>query len=106
MAAVAEAGVVPVQVEILKNVKFTYLDSAYMFVPEPEETCRSFGPQTKAFIRKLGCWLKSTSDASSHQHLIQRISVAVQSGNAVSVRGSLPFVFQWETWKINFLYSS
>ena len=59
------------------------------------ETCGSFGPETKAFFREPGHCLRSvTSDEHSYQHLIHKISVAVQRVVTASLMGSLPFVFQ------------
>ena len=64
---------------MLKNNKYSHQYSAYIFVPVAVETCGSFGPQTKAFLKELGHHLRSvTSDVNSHQYLLQKISVAVQ----------------------------
>ena len=66
-----------------------WIRHVYMFVPVAVEACGSLGPQTKAFFKWWGCRLRSaSSDANSHQHLIQRISVTVR-GNMASVMGSL-----------------
>ena len=42
------------------------------------------------FLKDLaGCLRSNSGNALSFQHLIQRLSVAVQRGNAAAVRGSL-----------------
>ena len=51
------------------------------------------------FLRELGCRLKqATGEAKSFSYLRQRLSVAVQRGNAAAVMGALgdttsPFYF-------------
>ena len=54
LAAVSEAGAVVVQAEVLMNVMYAHLESAYMSVFVALATCGSYGPQTRAFFRELG----------------------------------------------------
>ena len=50
----------------------------------------AFGPETHSFFKKLGHRLyQATLDPSSHQNLLQEISVAVQKGDAAAVLDSL-----------------
>ena len=95
-AAVTEAGVVAVQAETLKNVKYSHPDLTYMFVPVAVEMCGSFVSQTKAFLNKLGHCLRSvTSDENSYQHLfLHRIFVAVQCGNMFLLTRYFSFCFR------------
>ena len=77
----------------------------------PTWTCscgdmRLFCPQTKAF-KELGHRLTSvTLDDSLHQYLLQKISVAVQWGNAASVVGSLPWASKMDDVEIWLLLCS
>ena len=49
-----------------------------------------FGPQAHAFLKELGRHLRDVSGAQlSYTYLLQRISVAIQRGNAVVVMGSM-----------------
>ena len=74
----------------LKSSKYAHLDSNYVFMPVAVETMGAFGQQSLSFVKDLGHRLKfATDDPNSLQYLIQRLSVAVQRGNAASVLGSL-----------------
>ena len=54
------------------------------------ETAGPFGPETFAFLKELGCRLKQvTGEAKSFSYLWQRLSVAVQRGNAAAVMGTM-----------------
>ena len=54
------------------------------------QSLSKFGPETEAFIKELGRRLRQvTGDERSHQHLVQRLSIALQRGNAASVLGTL-----------------
>ena len=54
------------------------------------ETCGSIGPKSRAFLGKLSKRLNMvTGEPKSHAFLMQRISVAIQVGNATSVIASL-----------------
>ena len=55
------------------------------------ETGGSIGPDSKTFLLDLGRRLSmATGEPRSYEFLLQRISVAIQMGNAASVLGSLP----------------
>ena len=54
-----------------------------------ETTSGDFGSETLKFLKELGYRLKQTSgECSTNSYLLQRLSVAVQRGNAASVMGS------------------
>ena len=60
------------------------------FVPVAIETTGVFGPEALQFLRELGHRLKSESgEAQSFYFLQQRISVAIQRGNAAAVLGTM-----------------
>ena len=74
-----------------KAKKYAHLDSMYLFQPVALETCGTIGPKSRDFLRELGQWLKMvTGEARSCTFLLQRISIAIQVGNAASVIASLP----------------
>ena len=71
--------------------KYAHLDRTYQFQPIAVETRGSIGPDSKAFLLDLGRRLSmATGEPRSYEFLLQRISVAIQMGNAASVLGSLP----------------
>ena len=48
------------------------------------------GPEALNFLQDLGKWLRrATGEAKSRHYLLQRLSVAVQRGNAVAVLASI-----------------
>ena len=77
--------------EGVKTSKYSHLDRVYNFQPIAFETCGSMGPSSEAFLRDLGRRLRmATGEPKSYTHLLQRLSVAIQVGNAASVMGTLP----------------
>ena len=69
--------------EAVKETKYSSLMQTFAFMPIATETLGTYGPQARRFIQELGNHLKiSTGDALALCHLRQRISVAVQRGNA------------------------
>ena len=85
--ATSEAGAVAAQAEQKKCEKYCHLDT---FVPVAIETSGAIGPTTRVFLRELGQRLgQVTGEARSYNYLLQRLSVAIQRGNAASVLGSV-----------------
>eukprot|EP00731_Ephydatia_muelleri_P000326 Em0001g326a len=64
---------------------------AYLKYPRVAiETSGVFGPKTTEFLKELGHRLRQVSgEANSFAYLTQRLSVAVQRGNAASVLGTI-----------------
>ena len=88
-AAVSEPGAMADKAEDNKVSKYCHLTS-YQFVPVAVETCGTFGPQAGDFFRELGRRVRrATLEPNAYEYFVQRISVAVQRGNAASVLGSL-----------------
>ena len=80
MAALAE--------ERKKNI-YAHLDPSHSFTPVAVETSGVVGPQSLAFLKDLGHRMRQeTGDERSLSYLLQRVSVAVQRGNAASVLGT------------------
>ena len=74
-----------------KATKYSHLDDVYLFQPIAMETTGTFGPDSLSFLKELGRRLRmATGEPQSGSFLIQRLSVAIQTGNSASVLGSLP----------------
>ena len=74
-----------------KAKKYAHLDSFYQFQQVAMETCGSIGPKSRALLREVSKRLRMvTGEPKSHAFLMQRISVAIQVGNATLVIASLP----------------
>ena len=88
-SAASGVGAVAAAAEERKKRKYSHLDQCHLFVPVAIETTGGFGPETMEFLQELGRHLQLVSaDHNSTSYLIQRLSVAVQRGNAASVLGS------------------
>ena len=91
LRASREPGGAAAYAEQQKVLKYIHLDRTYQFQPVAVETGGSIGPDSKSFLLDLGRRLKmATGEPRSYAFLLQRISVAIQTGNASSVLGSLP----------------
>ena len=86
--ATRAAGEVASAAEVRKLSKYQHLDCH--FVPIAIETLGSMGPRTLKFVKELGRKLRRVEDSplSYYTHLVQRLSVAVQWGNAASILGT------------------
>ena len=61
----------------------------YLFAPVVIETSGVFGKQTLSFLKDLACCIcKASREVQSFSYLLQRLAIAVQQGNAVSVLGT------------------
>ncbi len=84
-----EAGQAAKQAEILKCRKYEALARTFTFVPVAIETGGSVGPSASLLISQLGKKIKEkTGDPRESAYLRQRLSVAIQRGNAASVLGT------------------
>ena len=88
--AVTGPGVVATEAELHKIHKYSTMDRAtYIFQPIAIETLGAFGDSATNFILELGRRLKTVSnDTRAQMFLLQRLSVAVQRGNAACVLGT------------------
>ena len=74
-----------------KEHKYAALAATHIIIPVSLETFGAWHIDSLNFIRELGRRAAQiTGDQRETTFLLQRISVAVQRGNASSVRGSLP----------------
>ena len=86
------AGAAAVYAEGEKVKKYSNLDQGYFFQPVALENTGAVGPDSMSFLKELGHRIrKVTGEPQSFVFLTQRLSVAVQTGNAVSVLGTLGF---------------
>ena len=88
--AVSGAGFVATNAEGLKTKKYQSLVASYIFEPIAVETFGALGESATAFFKELGRRLAvNTGELRASQFLLQRLSVAVQRGNAASVMGTV-----------------
>ena len=88
--AASEVGAVAAMAEERKKAKYEHLDASHSFVPVAVETAGVFGPLTRAFLKDLGRRIALvTGEEKSYSYLVQRVSVAIQRGNAASVVGTM-----------------
>ena len=74
-----------------KEQKYSSLLASHIFTPVAVETLCCWNSEGAALVKELGRRLTAvTSDPREASFLFQRISVAIQRGNAASVLGSLP----------------
>ena len=84
------AGSVAAMAEDRKKKIYEALAAFHCFVPIAIETSGVFGPETKCFLTSLSSRIITlTHDDMAYCHLAQQLSVAVQKGNTLSVRGSM-----------------
>ena len=88
--ATRDAGAVAAQAEQRKRLKYVELEASHHFIPVAIEISGVCGPDALQFLYKLGHRLKAeTREPRSLQFLFQRISVAIQRGNAAAVLGTI-----------------
>ena len=89
-SAASEAGAVASQAEERKITKYSHLDASLLFIPVAVETAGVFGPMTKRFFKELSHRMRSsTGEEKSFLYLSQRVSVAIQKGNAAAIMGTI-----------------
>ena len=88
--AAHQVGAVAQQAEDRKMHKYKHLGLVLLFHSSGNRDKWSFGPKTTEFLKELGHRLRQVSgEANSFAYLTQRLSVAVQRGNAASVLGTI-----------------
>ena len=89
--SLVEPGGAAAQAEERKRAKYSDLSSTHHFTPLGFETMGQWGPSTLKFVKELGKLLyESTGERRSTGFLKQRLSIAIQRGNAAAVRGTVP----------------
>ena len=87
-----EAGNAAHKAENKKSRHYANLATSGLFImPVAVETLGSFAPMGLQFIKDLGKRIiEVNGDKRSTMHLVQRLSIAIQRGNAASITGTLP----------------
>ena len=89
-SSATEAGAASAYAEEEKKKKYARLSHSYFFQPVAVETSGSVGAESMAFLEDLGHRVKmAIGESQSFSFLLQRLAVAVQVGNAISVLGTL-----------------
>jgi hypothetical protein len=89
--SVLGAGVTASDAETRKRAKYGLLSAQHDFVPVAIETLGAYGDDAMHFIRELGRRVAGvTHEPRSTMFLLQRLSVAVQRGNAACILGTAP----------------
>ena len=69
-----------------KECKYAAISQSHYFFPVAVETAGSWHTESLQFVQELGGKIAAaTGDQRETSHLLQRLSVAVQTGNALSV---------------------
>lgn len=77
--------------EVTKRRKYEGLGDCYNFLPFAVETMGPWGPEAKLFLKDITTRLiEVTGDNRAGSFFAQRISLAIQRGNAASILGTLP----------------
>jgi hypothetical protein len=78
--------------------KYRDLQSSHVIIPVAIETLGSWCKEGIDWMKEIGRRTTAiTNDPRETQFLLQRISVAIQRGNAASVMGTLPHCFNDES---------
>ena len=76
--------------ETSKRAKYEEIANSHIFIPVALETFGSYGEAAWRFIFELGrLWALATDDPLAAAKLRQRLSVAIQRGNPISVNKSI-----------------
>ena len=68
---------------------YSHLCTTHYFSPFAVETSGVFGPEALSLVSDIGRLIQAeTGEPKSYQFLLQGIAVAVQRGNAASIRGT------------------
>jgi hypothetical protein len=88
--AINGPGVVACEAEDKKRVKYASLTSSFCFVPVAVETMGALGDGAVELIYDLGRRISEvTGERRATEFLLQRLSIAIQRGNAASVLGTV-----------------
>ena len=77
--------------EVNKRQKYADIRRTHISIPIAIETMGAIGEEGLAFLKELGARIMSvTKERRSFEFLMQRVSVAIQRGNAACILGTLP----------------
>ena len=90
-SAASQAGAPSEAAESKKHKKYANLSQQYIFTPVALETVGSWGQEASTIVSEIGRHLEvARGEPRAASFLRQRIGIAVQRGNAVCIRQSLP----------------
>jgi hypothetical protein len=90
-ATTKRAGAAAEARERFKDTKYKCIGAQYDFIAFGVETLGPWGPGARSLFKELGKRLReATGDPRAGSFLAQRISLAIQRGNAASMLGTLP----------------
>ena len=85
-----------------KTSKYSCLVPSHSFTPVAIESLGPVGRKTLSFLKELSQTVQQcTGEVRAHAYLLQRLSVAIQRGNAISVAGFVGCFWVWA----HFMYS-
>ena len=85
-----QSGVAAGKAEANKTTKYAALANTHLFMPLAFETLGAWGEQAYGFVAELGRRITAiTGDSRETAFLRQRLSLAIQRGNAIACRGTL-----------------
>ena len=91
------SGVVVNDAESRKSTKYLSLSALYRFIPIAIETLGVPGDEALSFFHDLGQRIAvATAEPRSFHFLMQRLSVAIQRGNAAYIIGTVPSSAEWD----------
>ena len=92
--ALSGVGFVATFAESKKISKYSHLLPSYLFSPIAIESLGALGAKSSSLIRELGKRIRHHSgEESAFPFLLQRLSIAVQRGNASLIMDTLPSSF-------------
>ena len=92
-SSATQAGSAAARAEAAKTLKYSALTTTHAFVLLAFETLGAWEAEAAAFVAELGRRMAAvTGDPRETAFLRQRLSVAIQRGNAIACRGSIPSV--------------
>ena len=90
-ATANSAGAAAESAAVNKTIKYNDLMTTHISVPIAVETSGAWCNQSAQFIEDLGRWINAiTNDPLETTYLFQRLSVALQRGNAVAFSNTFP----------------
>ena len=90
MDSASRASSAATKAESHKIQKYMDIAQTHTFIPLAFETLGSWGPQCEDFARELGRRLvQITGEKMEPAYLRQRLSLAIQRGNAIACRGTM-----------------
>jgi hypothetical protein len=86
-----QAGAAALNAEATKTAKYTAIAATHVFVPLAFETLGAWGEEAIRFVSDLGRRISAvTGEPRETAYLKQRLSIAIQRGNRIACRGTVP----------------